>query len=634
MTVLDLLLGRRLANAEGEQAKMTELQGVPAMGLDGLSSAAYGPEAALAILIPVGAVGLHVVVPVMGAILVLLTLLALSYWQTIEAYPTNGGSYTVAAENLGRRFGLLAGCALMVDYTLNVAVGISAGIGALTSAVPALHPYTLPLCLFVLALITLANLRGTSEAGAAFGVPTFLFIVSWLALLGWGVAQMVMAGGHPVPLAKPPPLQEAGGSLTAWLILRCFASGCTAMTGVEAVSNGVGSFKDPAVKHAHRTLAAIVVLLAILLAAIAVLCQGYRIGAMDQSKPDYQSVLSQLAAAVSGRGVIYDVAMATVLTVVCLSANTSFVGFPRLCRLLAEDDFLPYAFAMPGRRLVYNLGVLLLAGVACVLLVAFKGITDALIPLFAVGAFLAFALSQTGMARHWSKALRAGDAGRGARMKRAINQVGAVTTTVCLGVIIVGKFIEGAWIVLVAIPCLFVLLLAIRGRLVSVRERLRSGPMEHLERQNPPVVMIPLEDWSALAAKALHFAMRLTEDVRAVHLRDLEGPDAKEDEAHIRADWERNVCRPAIAAGRKPPQLEIVRSEYRQYLKPLLDIVHGLELEFPHRPIAVMVPELVKQRWWDYLLYTYRARQLQDALLHESGRRVVVINVPWRIEEP
>jgi amino acid transporter len=258
MDLFSILIGRRLANEEGRARKITAIQGVPAMGLDGLGSSAYGPEAALTILIPLGAEGLDLIQPIMAAILVLLALLYLSYRQTIEAYPNNGGSYTVAKDNLGANAGLLAASALMIDYVLNVAVGISAGIGAFTSAVPQLPPYTLELCLAELALITIVNLRGTLEAGVVFSVPTYLFVTSFGVVLLFGMAKALAMGGHPAPVVAPPPLPPATQMVTLWLLLRAFASGCTAMTGVEAVSNGVSAFQDPAAKQAHRTLTAIV----------------------------------------------------------------------------------------------------------------------------------------------------------------------------------------------------------------------------------------------------------------------------------------------------------------------------------------------------------------------------------------
>ncbi|MGA3404060.1 MAG: APC family permease [Acetobacteraceae bacterium] len=630
MSVLTLLLGRRLSNTESSGEKITEVEGVPAMGLDALSSAAYGPEAALTILLPLGVAGLTQIVPITVAVLVLLFILFFSYWQTIEAYPSNGGSYTVASENLGAPAGLLAGTALMVDYTLNVAVGISAGIAALTSAIPALHPWTLPLCLAVLAAITLLNLRGTQEAGLAFAIPTYLFVVCWIGLLVFGLAKAM--AGHPEPVTRPPPIPAATQAVGLWLILRTFASGCTAMTGVEAVSNAVSAFRAPSVQHARRTLAGIVILLAFLLLAIAMLAQTYAIGAMDQTKPGYQSVLSQLAAALAGRGVVYDVAIGSVLAVLCLSANTSFVGFPRLCRLLARDRYLPHSFAMPGRRLVYSLGILFLAAAAGILLVAFDGITDRLIPLFAVGAFLSFTLSQAGMAMHWTKALRKSGSSQ-VQLKRFVNGLGAIATGIALGVIIVAKFVEGAWITILVIPLLFWLMQCIRQRFDTVKRQLRYGPMQHLAQHKPPAVMLPMESWNAITAKALHFAMSLSEHVIAVHLSALEGPEGDENEAELRRDWERDVIQPAQQAGVPVPQMVVLRSEYREFLAPLQKIVHDMEQRFPDRGIAVLIPEVVKVKWWDYLLYTYRARQLQAALVREAGRRVVVIDVPWRIVE-
>jgi amino acid transporter len=630
MSVLTVLLGRRLSNTEHSAEKITEVEGVPAMGLDALSSAAYGPEAALTILLPLGAVGLTQVVPITVAVLVLLFVLFLSYWQTIEAYPSNGGSYTVASDNLGAPVGLLAGTALMVDYTLNVAVGISAGIAALTSAIPTLHPWTLLLCLAVLLLITLLNLRGTQEAGLAFAIPTYLFVIVWIGLVVYGLTKAM--AGHPDAITKPPPIPAATQAVGLWLILRAFASGCTAMTGVEAVSNAVSAFRAPSVTHAHRTLAGIVILLAFLLLAIAMLAQTYTIGAMDQTKPGYQSVLSQLAAALAGRGVIYDVAIGSVLAVLCLSANTSFVGFPRLCRLLARDRYLPHGFAMPGRRLVYSLGILFLAAAAGVLLVAFDGITDRLIPLFAVGAFLSFTLSQAGMAMHWTKALRQSGSSQ-VQLKRFVNGVGAIATGIALVIIVVAKFVEGAWITILVIPLLLCLMQCIRRRFDTVKQQLHYGPLRHLAQHRPPAVMLPMESWNAITAKALHFAMSLSGEVIAVHLSALEGPEGDENEQELRRDWERNVVAPARQAGLPVPQLLVLRSEFREFLEPLQKLVNDMEQRFADRAIAVLIAEVVKVKWWDYLLFTYRARQLQSALMREAGRRVVVIDVPWRIVE-
>ncbi|HLH49130.1 MAG TPA: APC family permease, partial [Roseiarcus sp.] len=322
MRLLDLLFGARLANRDYGERKIGAFEGLPAMGLDGLGSSAYGPEAALAILIPLGAAGSGYIQAIMAPIIALLMILFVSYWQTIRAYPNNGGSYIVTKENLGTNVSLLAAAALMIDYVLNVAVGISAGIGALVSAVPVLQPYILPLCLGVLVLVTAVNLRGTLDAGRAFAAPTYVFIACFVVVIAIGVAKAILAGGHPSPVSPPPAPPPATETLSWWLLARAFASGCTAMTGVEAVSNGMSAFREPPVKYGHRTLGAIVVTLAVLLAGVAYLTNAYHITAMDQTQSGYRSVLSQLASAVIGENVFYYVAIGSLLSVLVLSANT------------------------------------------------------------------------------------------------------------------------------------------------------------------------------------------------------------------------------------------------------------------------------------------------------------------------
>jgi amino acid transporter len=627
MNLLRMLVGRRLANKEDARRKLTAIEGIPAMGLDGLGSAAYGPEAALTVLIPLGAQGLHLIRPIMAAILVLLAALYISYRQTIKAYPSNGGSYTVAKDNLGENAALLAAVALMIDYVLNVAVGISAGIGALTSAIPQLQPYTLELCLAVLALITVVNLRGTLETGLIFSVPTYLFVVSMGCLLLFGVAKAIAASGSPVPIVPPPPLPTATEGVTLWLLLRAFASGCTAMTGVEAVSNGVSSFRDPTIKYGHRTLGGIVLILGLLLAVISYLAPVYGVGAMDQTQSNYQSVLSQLTGAIVGRGVIYYIAIGSVLAVLCLSANTSFVDFPRLCRLVARDGYLPHSFAIPGRRLVYSVGILWLAATAGLLLTVFGGITDRLIPLFAIGAFMAFTLSQLGMAFHWMR--RPGN-----RRRLLINGTGAAGTGVALCVILSAKFIEGAWITVLLIPCMLALLKAINNyyRIID-QELYSSGPIE-LGREEPPIVVMPLERWHQLADKALRYAMRLSPDVVAIHLTRLDGPDA-EDHAHrLRRQWREDIERPAQDAGLAPPKLIISPSHYRSFVGRLLKEIVKIEAGSPGRSVVVVIPELVREHWWQHILHTGRTRQLREALLRHGGANLTVVIIPWARNPP
>ncbi len=602
------------------------------MGLDGLGSSAYGPEAALAILIPLGAVGLAHIGPIIAVIVLLLAILFASYWQTIQAYPSSGGAYIVARGNLGETAGLVAAAALMIDYVLNVAVGVSAGVGALVSAVPALHPYILELCLGIVVVITFVNLRGTLDAGLAFAVPTYIFVVSFLTLLAIGIGRTLLAGGSPAPVVAPARLPSPTEAVTLWILMRAFASGCTAMTGVEAVSNGVGAFKEPKIVFAHRTLTAIVVILALLLVGIGILVRAYGIGAMDQTQTGYQSVLSQLAAAISGRGVLYHVVIGSLLCILALSANTSFVGFPRLCRMVAADGFLPRPFAVVGRRLVFSVGIIYLGLTAALLLLAFGGITAHLIPLFAIGAFLTFTLSQAGMVAHWLREGRQRNHPRW-RLHLAINAVGATVTAVALAIIIATKFLAGAWITLLVIPLVVMLLRSIRRYYDSVDAKVRDEEPLMLAKREPPIILVATESWNRLTDKAIAFALQMSPDVYAVHVIALEGPDSDED-ATLRAKWNRDVELPAKAAGLAPPRLLVLRAEYRRMHEPLLVLLRELEEEFPDRTIAILIPELIKTTWWQYLLHTQRARRLRSRLLRYGGSRLVVINIPWYLDEP
>ncbi len=626
-----LVFGRSLANRESGGRKIRAFEGVPEMGLDALASSSYGPEAALAILIPLGAPGNGYLRPIMAVIVALLLILYVSYRQTVRAYPQSGGAYVVSRENLGVHASLLAAAALMVDYVLNVAVGISAGIGALTSAAPSLHPYTLPLCLAVLALITLANLRGLQDAGRFFAVPTYLFVACLGAVLAIGIFKAVAADGHPQPVVPPPHVPAATAGVTLWLLIRAFAAGCTAMTGVEAVSNGVDAFKPPVVKRAHLTLTAIVAILGVLLVGIAYLAPAYGVGAMDQSHAGYRSVPAQLTAAVIGQGAFFYVTVGSLLCVLSLSANSSFAGFPRLCRLVAQDGFLPRPFATVGRRLVFSVGIWYLAVTAGALLVAFDGITDRLIPLFAVGAFLTFTLSQSGMVVHW---LREGRGKRGHRGSLAINAVGAVATGIATVIIVAAKFVEGAWITVLVIPAVILLLKTIHRYYERLGEQLREeGPVD-VRRGPPPVVMIATEGWNRLTDRALHVAMNWSPDVIAVHLTSLGGPDSDDDQKALRRQWAKDVERPAKAAGFRAPKLVLLQAPFRRAHVPLLKLIQETHAQHPDRTIAVVIPEVVKQRWWQHLLHNHRAWRLRSALLCYCSDRVVVTTVPWHLEPP
>jgi len=621
---LDTLLGRPLATHEEGHQRVGPLAGLPMLGLDGLASAAYGPEAALTILIPLGATGIAYSAPIIGVIVAILFILYCSYRQTIAAYPGGGGSYTVARENLGTIPGLVAAAALLLDYVLVVAVGISAGVGALVSALPGLQPYILDLALLTLFLITLVNLRGVKESGAAFALPTYVFVLSLGGVLLLGTAKAFLAHGHPIPARVPPALPSGTAAASLWLLLRAFASGCTAMTGVEAVSNGVGAFREPTVKNAQTTLTAIVGILAAFLVGIAYLASAYRIGATDPVGKGYESVLSQLVGAIAGRGALYAVTIGSTLAVLALSANTGFADFPRLCRLLAKDDFLPHAFANRSRRLVFGSGILVLAFLSAGLLIAFGGITDRLIPLFAVGAFLAFTLSQIGMVVHWR---REGGARRGSML---VNGLGAAATGVALVVVLAAKFVEGAWITALLIPAFVLVFLGVKRHYASVEGATRLRGTVDLTAVRPPLVVVPIKAVDTISAKALRFAMGVSPDVLALHITTGEA-----DLLRMNAEWQERVVLPLSAAGGTAPELRLLASPYRRLFNPLIDHIAALLDANPTRTVAVVIPELVEAHSWQYLLHNQRATGLKAALLLRGGHRVVVINVPWYLgEEP
>lgn len=621
MPLTDLIFGRPLQSWEARGEKLGPAAGIPVFGLDALSSAAYGPEAAMALLMTLGAAGVAYIVPVTASIIILLLIVYFSYRQTIEAYPDGGGSYTVAGENLGPFAGLLAAAALMIDYVLTAAVGISAGVGALVSAAPSLQPHTLGICLAILLIITLVNLRGVREAGVAFMIPTYLFVGTLLVVLADGIIKSLAAGGHPAPVAAPPALHAATATVGTWILLKSFASGCTAMTGVEAVSNGVTAFREPVTKSARRTLGVIIGLLILLLAGVAYLSRAYRIGATDPG-PGYQSVLSQLAAAVVGKNAFYFLTIAAILLVLSLSANTAFADFPRLCRLLARDGFLPSPLAVQGRRLVFTVGIITLAVLCGALLILFGGITDRLIPLYAVGAFLAFTLSQGGMVMHWRRA-----GGAGARLGMFVNGLGAAATATTVLVVAFTKFLDGAWITTLLIPAMIVLMYAIRRHYDRVAERIANvGPLD-LRDVSVPIVVMPMIAWNRITCEGLEFAMHMSAEVHVLHV-DCGGENRDE----LPGDWKTLVEQPARRAGLPVPQMTVLKSPYRFVINPIVDYVLDLAKRNPDRRIAVIIPELVQRHWYEYFLHNQRAAWLRAALLLKGNERIAVVSVPWYLE--
>jgi amino acid transporter len=618
--IQDLLFGRPLATSEERAEHIGPIAGIPVFGLDALSSAAYGPEAALTLLIPLGLWGVHYIVPVSAAIVALLIIVYFSYRQTIDAYPRGGGSYTVASQNLGEGAGLLAAAALMIDYVLTAAVGISAGVGALISAAPGLQPYTLQLCLGVLLLLTIVNMRGVHDTGVVFMIPTYLFTATLLIVIAVGGWHVLQTGGHPHPATPLPPLPKATELVSFWLLLKVFSSGCTAMTGVEAVSNGVMAFRDDTRKNAKITLTIIIVLLGILLAGIALLCRGYSIAATDPEGPHYESVLSMLTRAVMGHGWFYYVTIASVLLVLALSANTAFADFPRLTRAIAIDDYMPHVFLLRGRRLLYSWGIYVLVALTAVLLIIFRGVTDRLIPLYAIGAFMAFTLSQAGMVMHWKRQGKA-------RLRMFVNGLGAVATGITAVVVLVAKFVEGAWITALLIVVLILLMRSVKRHYVRVaKETYLDLPIIPSD-VSEPIVIVPMDRWSRITEKALAFALSMSNDVRCLHVQTAEETD------EICKVWEADVVAPLRACGKCKPKLIVLKSPYRYVLAPVVDYVLKVESETKAHNICVLVPELVVRHWWENLMHNRRADLLKVMLLVRGNQRIVVINIPWYLKE-
>jgi len=611
MSWLDLVLGRPLRNEEGEGEHVGPLAGVPVLGLDAIASAAYGPEALLTVLLPLGIASTRYLSGLTAVTLALLLVLYVSYRQTIDAYPNGGGAYTVVKENLGQGPSLLAAAALALDYVLNVAVAISAGVGALVPALPSLLPHTLGLCLLILLLLMLVNLRGIRASAGVFMVPTYAFIACLALVLMIGLVRLAHGGGFGAA-AEPPALGPS-----SWLLMRAFASGCTAMTGVEAVSNGVPIFRDPAKKNAKRTLTLIILVLGMLLAGIALLARGLGVAATRPAQPGYRSVLSQITERVVGHGALYYATLAATLAVLCLSANTSFADFPRLCRFLALDRFLPEALSHRGRRLTFSHGIVALTVVSGVLLVIFRGITDALIPLFAVGALLAFTASQSGMVMHWWRR-------RGGGWSLSLNALGALSTGATACIVLLAKFREGAWISAALIASMVLFFRWIRRHYDFVARATAIEPPLKLEPLRESVTVVPIRRWDAVALNGLRVALGFPGEIIVVQV--LFG-DREEDE--LTKQWDSLVAQPLAALRIPAPRLVVLRSTYRQLFGPVHEFLRDLRADGSERELLVVIPELIDRRWYRYLLHGHSATWLKLLLLHHGTPGLIVVDAPW-----
>jgi amino acid transporter len=598
-----VLVGRPLRFRELRGEEITPVEGLSALSLDALTSVAYGPEAIVVVLAGAGAGALGLVLPITVSIVVLLAILVASYRQVITAYPGGGGAYAVSKANLGTRASLLAAAALVVDYTLTVAVSIAAGVGALTAAYPGLSPGTLPLCLGILAVIMVMNLRGLGETARAFLLPTLLFIIGVLAIIVVGLVHPIglheLQPGHTL---VPSHALETVGIL---LVLKAFSSGCSALTGVEAIASGVPLFKPPRVVRAKRTELMLGIILGAMLLGLAILDRRWHVGPRSG-----QTVLSQIMADAVGRHWAFFLVSITITVVLALAANTSFGGLPVLASLLGRDNYLPHLFSLRGDRQVFSYGIVTLAVLAGALMIAVDGTTQSLIPMFAIGVFTGFTLAQGGLVVHWRKTRSPGW-----RLRATLNGLGSCVTAVATVIFIVTKFTSGAWVVLLAVPCFMVLFVRINRYYRRVREELGFGTFPPLPHARSTYVVVPVTGVSRLTSLVLTQALSLGDEVLAVSvLQDDEDAEAR-DEA-LRTDWAR--WDPGVP-------LRVLRTEYASIARPIVKLIDELR-ERVEGQIVVLLPVVHPDRRRYELLHNHVDTVLAAAL--RSREDVVVTRVP------
>ena len=607
----ELVIGPPLRSAELRDNKLNKIRALAAFSPDALSSIAYANQEIYLGLVVAGSAGLGVARPIGLAIPGLLVIVALSYYQTILAYPTGGGSYIVARENLGALPGLVAGAALLIGYLLTAAVSLTAGVEALASAFPDLWPYRIVISLTLLTLITLANLRGLRETGTLMSVPVYLFLFLYLPMLGYGLLRVFLDGPQPFnPAALPSPAQP----VTLFLLLHTFSAGCTALTGIEAISNGVPAFQPPETHNARTTLLVMAGLMAVLFVGSIGLTQFLGITVTSP-----ETILSGLARRLLGVGPLYYLVQTSTMLILAVAANTSFAGFPRLAAILAKDGFLPRPLTSLGDRLVYANGIVLLATGSGLLIILFGGQSHALVPLFAIGVFMAFTLSQTGMVLHWLR-----QRGQGWLFKSFFNGVGALATLLTVLVIAVSKFFEGAWITVIVIPSLVLLFLRIRAHFHEVgRELTMTGLPPSLRPYPPARVVIPISSVHRGTVEAMDFAQSISSDVTGVYV-EFEPGEADD----VREKWER--LWPDIP-------LVVVPSPYRSLIEPLIQFLDETDLQRHDGQLAtLLLPEFVPAHWWQSLLPNQTAWMLKAALLYrrrKQGFQRVIIDVPFHLKK-
>jgi len=604
-----------LASEADIDERLSKVKALAIFSSDAISSSAYATEEILRVLVLAGAAALLLSIEVSIAIAILLAVVAVSYRQVCRAYPNGGGAYVVARTNLAPIFGLIAAASLLIDYVMTVAVSTASAIAQIQSVAPAAYDVRIEIAFVSIGLITIANLRGLRESGNIFAVPTYLFIGLALLIVATGVSQIIAGTAQPVP-PRPDSVPLGTEPLGILLLLRAFAGGSVALTGVEAIANGVPAFKPPESKNAGNTMTAMAVLLGILFVGLTIVSVAYGLRPTEAGGP---SVVAMAAEATLGAGSPFVplFAAATAL-ILFLAANTSFNAFPRLAAILAEDGYMPRQFAFRGDRLAFSWGIVLLAAIAFGLLWAFGGDTHALIPLYSVGVFLCFTLSQAGMVKHWREVRESGW-----QWRLAVNAFGGVLTAVVLGIVVFEKFRDGAYLVVILVPLLVAMMLFINrqyGRSkaeLAVRPDLIVGPPIREDR-----VVVPIPGLDRATVQAIKVGRSVGDDIRAVFISD--DPDQA---AKVRADFERQV--PGVP-------LVVVESPYRALAGPLLAYLDVLDMAWPPdkpEPITfVVIPEYVAKSWWERLLYNQSAKRLRSMLL---GRpHTVIVNVPYRREDP
>lgn len=616
----DIIIGPPLPTARMGHERLDNLRALAALSPDALASIAYANQEIFLGLVVAGAAGLAYSGTIVLAIAGLLVVLAISYSQTINAYPTGGGSYTVARENLGANVGLVAAAALLTDYILNVAVSVTAGVAAAASAFPGLWPYRTVLSLVLLVIITLANLRGLRESGAVMTVPVYLFAGTYIFMIVVGGIRILLGEPAGSYLATAPaPLAEYAGAVPLILILHTFAAGCTALTGVEAMSNGVPVFRPPESKHANQTMAVMAALMAILFLGTSGLTQYFAVIPAAE-----ETILSALAHRIflGWPGIVYYVIQAATLLVLMVAANTSFMDFPRVASILAHDGYMPRQLAQVGDRLVFTNGIMTLAGLAAVLVVVFQGDTHLLIPLFAIGAFLAFTLSQAGMVRHWIR-----ERGRGWMLKAAVNGLGTLFTLAALSIITISKFPEGAWIVVLLMPAQIFLFRAIHQHYKEVREQLTLyvGLPPDLKVLPEPRVVLPIGGVHRGIIQAVRYASSISKHVKAVYIEI--DPGSSEQIRQRWDDW----------GLEDDAELVIVQSPYRSIVEPFIEFLDKTDHEANDGQLAtVLLPEFVTAHWWEQVLHNQTAWLIKFTLLyrrHMIGRIRAIIDVPMFLRD-